>query len=43
MTEEERERVPSAYGESLQRLREVKRVYDPGNLFRMNQNILPAN
>jgi FAD/FMN-containing dehydrogenase len=43
MTEEERERVPSAYGESLQRLREVKRAYDPGNLFRMNQNIPPAN
>jgi FAD/FMN-containing dehydrogenase len=24
------------------RLAQVKRVYDPGNLFRMNQNVLPA-
>jgi FAD/FMN-containing dehydrogenase len=43
MTEEERERVSSAYGESLQRLREVKRAYDPGDLFRMNQSISPAD
>jgi FAD/FMN-containing dehydrogenase len=42
MTEEEGERVPSAYGESLARLRDVKKAYDPTNRFRMNQNIPPA-
>ena len=31
-----------AYGESWQRLREVKRKYDPDNVFRGNFNITPA-
>jgi len=35
-------RVKNAYGENLQRLREVKRKYDPDNFFRMNNNIVPA-
>ena len=38
-----REKALAAYGESkLGRLAEVKRRYDPENLFRINHNILPA-
>lgn len=31
-----------AYGRTLERLRLVKAIYDPDNLFRLNQNIQPA-
>jgi FAD/FMN-containing dehydrogenase len=33
----------SAYGASWQRLREIKRKYDPDNVFRGNFNIPPAD
>jgi FAD/FMN-containing dehydrogenase len=35
-------RVKEAYGENYERLAKLKRKYDPDNIFRMNQNILPA-
>ncbi|MGF1733980.1 FAD-binding oxidoreductase [Photobacterium satsumensis] len=41
MTEEEGGRVTDAYDSNYQRLVEVKRQYDPGNLFHHNQNIKP--
>ena len=34
--------VRSAYGRNLDRLAAVKRRYDPGNLFRLNNNVTPA-
>jgi FAD/FMN-containing dehydrogenase len=38
---DEQERVRSAYGPNYDRLVELKRRYDPDNLFRLNMNILP--
>ena len=37
-------RKEAAYGGAmkLERLRELKRTWDPGNLFRLNQNVPPA-
>ena len=32
----------SAYGPNLERLRQVKRAYDPDNVFRRNHNVTPA-
>lgn len=35
-------KVRDNFGSGYNRLVEVKRDYDPGNLFRHNQNIMPA-
>ena len=43
LEDEGEERVRAAYpGSTWDRLREIKRRYDPANLFRLNQNIPPA-
>jgi len=36
------EKVRASFGENYQRLRQIKAVYDPTNLFRINANIPPA-
>ena len=37
------ENAEKNYGSSYQKLREIKKKYDPDNLFRMNQNIPPSS
>jgi FAD/FMN-containing dehydrogenase len=42
MTEDEAGRVSSAYGSNYARLAEIKKRYDPENIFHFNQNIVPG-
>jgi FAD/FMN-containing dehydrogenase len=42
MDDEGEARVKAAYGDNYGRLATVKKKYDPGNLFHVNQNIRPA-
>jgi hypothetical protein len=41
MAADDQDRAPANYGPTYDRLAEVKRNYDPDNLFHMNQNIVP--
>ena len=42
MAEDDQDRIRANYRGNYDRLAEIKRRYDPGNLFRHNQNISPA-
>jgi len=41
MSGDEQDRVPEAYQERWDRMVAIKSHYDPGNLFRLNQNVPP--
>ena len=40
--DESADTVAAAYGTTYERLRKIKKQYDPRNVFRLNQNITPA-
>lgn len=42
MMEEGQDRIKTSYRDNYGRLTEVKNEYDPGNLFRVNQNVRPT-
>jgi Berberine and berberine like len=41
MPEDETDRVAGVHGGNFARLAALKAKYDPGNLFRLNQNVRP--
>jgi len=43
MSGDEQDRVPEAYQQQWERMVAVKTKYDPGNFFRLNQNVQPRN
>ena len=43
LAEDESDRVGAAYGANFERLAQIKRRWDPGNLFRGNHNIRPVD
>ncbi|MBK5212534.1 MAG: FAD-binding oxidoreductase [Flavobacteriaceae bacterium] len=43
MMDEGQERVQASYKHNYKRLSEIKSKFDPNNIFRVNQNIQPAN
>jgi len=42
LTQDESDRIAFAYGSAYERLAQLKKKYDPKNLFRLNQNVKPA-
>ena len=42
MEDDDADAATVAYGSTLERLQQIKAIYDPDNVFRLNQNIEPA-
>ena len=42
MEDDDAQAATTAYGSTLTRLQQIKAIYDPDNVFRLNQNIEPA-
>ena len=42
LADDDNARVQAAYGPCWDRLQQVKRTYDPENVFHLNQNVTPA-